>query len=127
MERLTVLYDERCAVCRRARDWLLTQPTHIPVEMIAAGSPAAIARYGSIPWLGQELVAVDSMGRVWAGPAAFVTALWATKRYRGWSYRMAGDKLAPLAESFFRMISKRRHRWARFLEEDEPECMWCNN
>jgi hypothetical protein len=40
---------------------------------------------------------------------------------------MAGDKLAPLAESFFRMISKRRHRWARFLEEDEPECTWCNN
>lgn len=127
MQRLTVLYDEHCAVCRRARDWLLGQPMHIEVEVIAAGSPAAKARYGRVPWLGGELVAVDDRGNVWAGPAAFVTALWATRRYRGWSYRMSGDRLAPLAESFFRMVSARRHRWARFLEDDEPECTWCHN
>lgn len=127
MTRLTIVYDERCAVCRRVRDWLLTQPTHIPVELLAAGSPAARRRYGALPWLGDELVVAADSGEAWVGPAAFVTALWATVRYRPWSYRLSGPKLAPLAESFFHMVSKRRHRWARFVEDDEPECTWCQN
>lgn len=127
MTRLTIVYDEHCAVCRRARDWLLTQPTHVPLELIAAGSPAAMRRFKGLPWLGKELVAGDDEGNVWVGPAAFLTALWATRRYRGWSYRMSGERLAPLAESFFRMVSARRHRWSRFLDDDEEECSWCQN
>ncbi len=127
MQTLTIVYDERCAVCRRARDWLLTQPTHVPVELLAAGSPAARARYGSLPWLGAELVVASDTGETWIGPAAFVTALWATKRYRAWSYRISGPKLAPMAESFFRLVSKRRLRWSRFVEDDAAECEWCQN
>jgi len=127
MNRLTIVYDEHCAVCRRARDWLLTQPTHVPLELIAAGSPAAMGRFKGLPWLGKELMAADDQGNVWVGPAAFLTALWATRRYRGWSFRMSGERLAPLAESFFRMVSARRHRWARFLDDDEEECTWCQN
>ena len=127
MERLTLIYDSGCAVCRRARDWLLTQPTHVTIELVAAGSETATSRYGAIPWLGEELVAVDDTGRVWVGPAAFVTALWATRRYRAWSLRLAGEHLAPMAESFFKMVSSRRHRWARYLGDPEPECQWCHN
>ncbi|MGH3651236.1 MAG: thiol-disulfide oxidoreductase DCC family protein [Acidimicrobiia bacterium] len=127
MNRLTIVYDEHCAVCRRARDWLLTQPTFLPIELIAAGSPAARARFGGLPWMGKELVAADDQGNVWVGPAAFLTALWATRRYRAWSYRLAGDKLAPMARSFFKMVSTRRHRWSRFLEDEEEECSWCQN
>lgn len=127
MDKITIVYDEHCAVCRRARDWLLTQPTHVPLELIAARSPAAMARFRGLPWLGRQLVAADDEGNVWIGPAAFLTALWATRRYRGWSYRMSGDRLAPLAESFFKMVSARRHRWARFLDDDDEECTWCQN
>lgn len=127
MQRLTIVYDEHCAVCRRARDWLLTQPMLVRVELLAAGSSAAKARFGEVPWVGKELVAADEMGNVWIGPAAFITALWATRRYRAWSYRMSGEHLAPLAESFFKMVSKRRHRWSRFLADDEEECSWCQN
>ncbi len=127
MNRLTVLYDERCAVCRRARDWLLEQPTYLPLEVLAAGSPAARARYGPVPWLGQELVVISDDGRIWVGPAAFVTALWATMRYRSWSFRLSGPRLAPMAESFFQMVSRRRHRWARFVGDDQIECTWCHN
>lgn len=127
MERLTIVYDEHCAVCRRARDWLLTQRTYVPLELLAAGSPAAKARFGGVPWLGQELVVADDSGNVWGGPAAFLTALWATRRYRSWSVRLSGERMAPLAKSFFEMVSTRRHRWARFLEDDEEECSWCQN
>lgn len=127
MDRLTIVYDEHCAVCRRARDWLLTQPTFVTLELVAAGSPAARARFAGLPWLGSELVAADDDGNLWVGPAAFLTALWATRRYRSWSFRLSGEKLAPLAQSFFKMVSVRRHRWSRFLEDEEDECTWCQN
>jgi predicted DCC family thiol-disulfide oxidoreductase YuxK len=124
--RLTVLYDERCAVCRRARDWLLTQPCYVEVELVASGSAVAMDRYGAVPWLGHELVAADQEGRVWIGPAAFLTCLWATVRYRPWAYRLSGPTLAPLAERFFMFISKRRDRWSAWLGPDDASCSWCD-
>ena len=127
MERLTVLYDEQCAVCRRARNWILSQSTHVPLELLAAGSPAARARYAEVPLVGQELVVVDDAGQVWSGPDAFVMALWATKRYRPWSYRLSGQALGPVAEQFFTMVSKRRHGWSRFFNEEDEECEQCHN
>jgi len=123
---LTVLYDERCAICRRCRDWLLTQPCLVEVELLPAGSAEARARYGRLPWLGSELVAIDEQGRAWIGPAAFLTCLWATVRYRSWAYRLSSPTLAPLAERFFWMVSKRRDRWSGWLGRDDPDCSWCD-
>lgn len=108
--RLVVVYDETCALCRKAREWLLTQTTFIPLELLAAGSSEARHRYGSLPWLGEELVVVDQDGRAWIGPAAFLMAMWATHRYRHWSYRLSGPAFAPLAEQFFHRISSKRRR-----------------
>jgi predicted DCC family thiol-disulfide oxidoreductase YuxK len=124
--KLTVLYDERCALCRRARDWLLTQPCLVEVELVASGSAVAKERYGAVPWLGAELVAADQEGRVWVGPAAFLTCLWATVRYRPWAYRLSGPTLVPLAERFFMFISKRRDRWSAWLGREDPSCSWCD-
>lgn len=124
VQRLTVLYDERCAFCRRCRDWLLTQPCFVEMDLVAAGSPMARDQFGSLPWLGQELLVADQTGRVWVGPAAFLVCLWATVRYRAWAYRLTGPTLAPMATRFFMHISKRRDRWSAWIRED-PECSWC--
>jgi len=124
--KLTVLYDESCGLCRRCRDWLLTQPCLVEVELLPSGSPESKDRFGALPWLGKELVAVDDGGRVWVGPAAFLTCLWATVRYRPWAYRLAGPRLAPLAERFFMLVSKRRDRWSAWLARDDPNCTWCD-
>ena len=124
---LTILFDESCALCRRCRDWLLTQPCLVPVLLLPAGSQEARSRYGDLaPWLGKELVVVDDGGRAWIGPAAFVTCLWATARYRTVSYLLARRGLAPLAEKFFVFVSKRRDRfsWSR---PPESECSWCED
>ena len=123
--RLTVLYDEHGALCRACRDWLGSQRTYLPLELLAAGSPAAKARYGVMPWLGEELVVVNELGEAWVGPAAFVMVLWATRRYRTWSYRISGPAFAPMAERFFRSISKRRALWGGYLAADD--CSWCEN
>jgi predicted DCC family thiol-disulfide oxidoreductase YuxK len=124
--KLTILYDERCALCRRSRDWLLTQPCLLEVELLPSGSVEAEARYQGMSWLGKELVAVDQAGRAWVGPAAFLTCLWATVRYRGWAYRLSAPALAPLAERFFMMVSKRRDRWSERLRRDDPDCSYCD-
>ncbi|HEX9697788.1 MAG TPA: DCC1-like thiol-disulfide oxidoreductase family protein [Actinomycetota bacterium] len=123
-KQLWVLYDETCAFCRRCCEWLATQPCRIPVGLLPAGSDEARQRFGAMPWLGEELIAVDERGRAWVGPAAFLTCLWATARYRGWSYRLSGPALAPLARRFFTLISKRRARWSGWVAGD-ADCAWC--
>jgi len=109
-QKLIVLYDEQCALCRRCREWLEAQRTLVPLEFLAAGSAAARDRFGSVPWLGADLVVADGDGNVWAGPAAFLLCLWATVDYRAWSYRLSGRALAPVAERFFHFVSANRKK-----------------
>jgi predicted DCC family thiol-disulfide oxidoreductase YuxK len=108
MDSLTVLFDEECALCRRCHHRLGAQNTYLPLDFLAAGSPAARERFGSVPWLGADLVVVDNQGNVWAGPAAFLMCLWATAHYRSWSSRLSGKTFAPLAERFFLFVSHNR-------------------
>ena len=120
MQRLTVLYDGTCALCIRCRDFLATSPTLVPLELLACQSRDARERYGSVPWLGEELVVVSDEGDVWVGPAAFLVAMWALADYREWSYRLSGPAFAPLAERFFVALSARRRRLASFFAK--PRC-----
>lgn len=102
---LTVLFDPLCPLCRRCRDWMLTQPAYLPIRFVACTSEQARHEFGAIPWLGDELVVVSDTHDVWVGPAAFLTCLWALEDWREWSYSLAGPAFAPLAERFFHMIS----------------------
>lgn len=120
MNRLTVLYDATCALCVRCRDFLAGAPTFVPLELLACRSAEARERYGAVPWLGEELVVVSDEGDVWAGAAAFLVCLWATREHREWSYRLAEPALAPLAERFFVALSARRARIAALL--GRPRC-----
>jgi hypothetical protein len=71
-------------------------------------------------------VVVSDEGDVWAGPAAFLVALWAMRDWREWSYRLSGDTLAPLAQRFFESLSKRRKGLAKLLfPRDECEAGTC--
>ena len=69
---------------------------------------------------------VSDEGFVWIGPAAFLTALWALCEWREWSYRLSGPTFAPLAERFFKMISKRRKRLADFFPHHDCEGSVCS-
>jgi hypothetical protein len=105
---------------------LLTQPCHLEVELLPAGSLTARERYGALAWLGRELIAVDERGRAWVGPGAFLACLWATVRYRAWAYRLSTPTLAPLAVRFFVHVSKRRDRYGAWLGQRDPDCSWCD-
>jgi predicted DCC family thiol-disulfide oxidoreductase YuxK len=115
---LTVLYDPACALCRRCRAWMERQASYVPLAFVGCTEGEARARFGDIPWLGDELVVVGDRGEVWVGPAAFLTCLWALVDWRPWSYRMAGPLFAPLAERFFHALSSRRRALARLVDHD---------
>lgn len=108
--KLTVLFDETCAVCRRCQHWLARQPSYVELELVAAGSAEAHARFGRVPGLGSELVVVSETGQAWVGPPAFLMCLWALRDWRQWSYRLSSPSLARHAERFF--VSLSRHRGA---------------
>jgi predicted DCC family thiol-disulfide oxidoreductase YuxK len=124
MESLTVYYDVHCALCRRCREWLETQPTHLPLRFVEADAADAARLLPQLPWLGQELVVVarggSEEGAAWIGPAGFIVCLWATVRYREWSWNLSRPGLAPAAESFFHLVSANRDRIGRRL--DPPGC-----
>lgn len=114
-QRITVIFDEQCELCRRCHEWLEQQPTYLPVGFLAAGSEEARRVYGGLPWLGADLVVVAESGDVWVGSDAFLVCLWATRAYRPWSYRLHGRALAPLANRFFHTVSSNRRSIGRFV------------
>lgn len=122
MKRLTVLYDEHCPLCVRAAEWMWNQTQLVPLEILPAHSAAAERRFDTLPWRGYELCVISDDGDAWIGPAAFLMCLWALADYREWSYRMSGDTFAPLAERFFRMLSRRRSTIAALFRFGEDDC-----
>lgn len=126
MDRLTVLYDDECPFCVRAAEWLAGSDRLVDLELLPARSPEAIGRYGSIPWLGAELVVADDSGNVWAGPAAFLVCLWATRRWRGVADAVvSSDWLAALAMWCFDALSKHRGEIGSLLGLPRCECGLC--
>ncbi len=125
MKELTVLYDASCAMCMRCRAWLGEQRSMLPLRFVACGSDEARARYGSIPWLGEELVVVSDDGDVWAGPAAFLVCLWALEEWREWSYTLSASALSPLVKRFFEALSSRRRAIAALLVPDTCDTGTC--
>ena len=107
-QRLTVVYDDTCELCRRCRQWLLHEPTVVELEFLATSDPRIQERYGDYPWFQVELLVLDDHGRAWLGPDAFLMCLWATHRWRPMSFRLTGTAFAPLAERFFHALSANR-------------------
>ena len=44
-QRLVVLYDSHCPICRQARAWLAAQPQLVTLDFEEAGSEAARRRF----------------------------------------------------------------------------------
>jgi predicted DCC family thiol-disulfide oxidoreductase YuxK len=111
VERLTVLYDEHCGLCRRARAWIEAQPAYVPLEFLPAGSPAAGARYPSMVAAETlvDLHVVSADGRVWRGASAWVMCLWALRETRSLALSLSGPRRMALAQRAVARLSERRY------------------
>lgn len=107
---LTVLYDGRCALCRRAQAWLESQPKFVPLEYVAAGSQEARRRFPGLDHDNTlvDLTVVSFNGEVYHGAKAWIMCLWALKKYRGTALRLATPELMPTAKRVIAWVSRNR-------------------
>ena len=124
--RLTVIYDEKCELCRRCRHWLASQPTYIDMQFYACGDSRVSELYGDYPWYRIELMVVSDGGQAWIGPEAFLMCLWATRRWRAMSFRLRGNAFAPLVERFFHALSDNRATISGMLRSHDCEGGSCS-
>ncbi len=110
MRYLTVLFDARCALCRRARAWLAAEPQYVELRFVAAAS--AQARYlfpdlDPATTLG-ELTVVSDQAEVFRGAKAWLMCLWALWRYRGLALDLASPRWMPQAKRFVAWVATHR-------------------
>lgn len=110
VRRVTVLYDDRCNVCRTARSWLERQAQVVPLEFLAAASPKAARRY---PLLDptttlEDLTVVSDGGEVWTGAKAWVVCLWTLQGRQGLARRLSAPAVMPKARAVVAFVSRHR-------------------
>ena len=117
MQRLYVLYDARCGLCRWARQWLDGCEKLVELEFLAAESETARRLFPTLTTskIPEELVVVSDQGGVYRGGHAWIMCLYALEDYREWSIRLATPALLPLARQGFAMLSKQRGKLSRWL------------
>lgn len=129
---LTILYDDQCPLCVRVREWLRTQPAHVPVTLVPARSDAGqalIAGADKTLRPGLDLIVVADDGRVWDGTDAYVVVLWALQRYRTMAQGLAAGPLRPVANRVFHWLAANRLRLgtprARHGLPEDADCTTC--
>lgn len=118
VRRVTVLYDDRCNLCRTARAWLERQAQLVPLEFLAATSPAARTRY---PFLDprmtlEDLTVVGDHGEIWVGAKAWVVCLWALEGKRGLAHRLSSPAMMPRARAVVGFVSRHRRSLGTYGE-----------
>lgn len=101
MNRLFVLGDPDCPLCRAFARWLTAQEQLVPITVLPAGSAEARAR---IPGLDhdatlREITVVADSGEVWSKGPAWVVCLWALRAHRGLAERLATPAGLPFARA----------------------------
>jgi predicted DCC family thiol-disulfide oxidoreductase YuxK len=98
--RLTVLYDDRCPLCRTFSTWLAGQACLVDLDLVPAGSAAARGRFPSLDHRRtlEEITLVSDAGAVWTGAHAWVMCLWATVAHRALAEGLARPSRLPLAK-----------------------------
>ncbi len=117
LTRLTVLYDDRCGLCRTFGSWLDRQALLVDVELVAAGSPAARQRFPRLDHRRtlEEITVVGDGGEVWTGAHAWVMCLWATSAHRGLAEGLARPSRLPLAKAAAQLAAGLRGATASHL------------
>lgn len=114
MRELTVLYDEKCALCRRARAWLERQSQYVPLSFVPAGSDLAELKFPQIDHEASriELTVIADSGEIYVGAKSWIMCLWALREYRSKALTMRAPAAWWAAKKFITSVSKNRHHFA---------------
>lgn len=124
--RLTVLYDQRCPLCRRLRSWLASQPTLAPVEFTPAASLEARSRFPALDHhrTTTVLTVVAANGAVYEAERAWLACAWALPSWQPLAERLATRPRLLLVRAAIRILDHHHQRgMARFYG---PPCDTCS-
>jgi predicted DCC family thiol-disulfide oxidoreductase YuxK len=125
MEKLYVLYDPKCEICRRLKDWILVQRSWMGIAVIAAGSEKAKRLFPELEQIAgkDDLAVISDDGAVYLNNHAWIMVLYAMVEYRDWAARLTHPLLMPLARQAFAALSKNRHTLSSWLSAEDPEAI----
>jgi len=120
MTKLYVLYDPKCELCRRLKDWILVQRSWIGIAVLEAGSEKARRLFPELDQIAtkDDLAVISDEGAVYLNNHAWIMVLYAMVDYREWAERLTHPLLAPLARQAFAALSKNRHLLSSFLSTE---------
>ena len=125
MEKLYVLYDPRCELCCRLKNWILVQRSWIGLALVEQGSEKAKRLFPELDRIAgkEDLAVISDEGAVYLNDRAWIMVMYAMVEYREWAARLTHPVLMPLARQAFAALSKNRHWLSNMLSSEDPEAI----
>lgn len=123
MQKLFVLYDPKCELCCRLKNWILVQRSWIGLAVIEQGSEKAKRLFPELDRIAtkEDLAVVSDEGDVYLNNSAWIMVLYATIEYHDWASRLTNPLLMPLARQAFAALSKNRYFISSLLSSHSDE------
>ena len=123
MEKLYVLYDPKCELCCRLKNWILVQRSWIGIAVVEQGSEKAKRLFPDLERITtkEDLAVISDEGAVYLNDRAWIMVMYAMVEYRDWASRLTHPLLMPLARQAFAALSKNRHWLSKMLSSENPE------
>ena len=125
MEKLYVLYDPKCELCCRLKNWILVQRSWIGIAVIEQGSEKAKRLFPELDRIAtkEDLAVISDEGAVYLNDRAWIMVMYAMVDYRDWAARLTHPLLMPLARQAFAALSKNRHFISSMLSPENTEAL----
>lgn len=125
MEKLYVLYDPKCELCCRLKNWILVQRSWIGIAVVEQGSEKARRLFPELERIAtkEDLAVISDEGAVYLNDRAWIMVLYAMVDYRDWAARLTNPLLMPLARQAFAALSKNRHFISSMLSPENTEAL----
>jgi len=123
MTKLYVLYDPKCELCCRLKNWILVQRSWIGLAVVEQGSEKAKRLFPELDQLAtkEDLAVISDEGAVYLNDRAWIMVLYAMVEYRDWAARLTHPLLMPLARQAFAALSRNRHLISSWLSSENAE------
>jgi len=120
-----VLYDPKCELCCRLKNWILVQRSWIGLAVVEQGSEKAKRLFPELERIAtkDDLAVISDEGAVYLNNRAWIMVLYALVEYRDWAARLTHPLLMPLARQAFAALSKNRHFISSMFSAEDPEAI----
>ena len=125
MEKLYVLYDPKCELCCRLKNWILVQRSWIGIAVVEQGSEKAKRLFPDLDDIAarEDLAVISDEGAVYLNDRAWIMVMYAMVDYRDWAARLTHPLLMPLARQAFAALSKNRHFISSMLSPENTDAL----